>query len=149
MKKNLISKIGAGIAGLAMLVNVGCATIPFMSPEEQMYGPERANAMKILRINDINLLDNTLRNDYYATIFDGMELRTVASIMAGTMKVKKTKNGYIAGGKTIYQFAQQNYLDEACEQADTNHDHVITSAETENLLNAECEAVTRGQQYIE
>lgn len=109
--KNIRQKLrNVTIAGLTSLV-LGCATSP-----------------KIINTN------KSLHNGYTASSTSAeMDLRVIAGIASGTIKVKKIDNGYSAEGN----FSQAMYPDvfnTACEIADRNGDKNITNAEAQTLL---------------
>lgn len=71
-------------------------------------------------------------NGYKISRFSDPRLRTIAGIYAGTVKVKKTDNGYMANG--VYsQFENPEAMERACKEADINGDFVITNKELRDL----------------
>ena len=121
MAKNLLGRIGAGVAGLVMLATVGCTTV---SPS--------------FRNENISL-----HNGYTASSHSAeADLRTISGIALGTVKVRKTERGYQSEGS----FSQTRYpsvFDKACSIADTNGDKNITDYEAETLLIKAYEVATK------
>ena len=133
MKNGLIRRIGAGLVGATALITANCASLnPGMRELEVQYR-EMDRVKRVLNVKNDLSLDRNLRNGYYATLSGGMDLRTIAGIMSGTIKVRKTEDGYKGEG-IFSQYLQQEALDRACETADTNYDNIVTNKEARDSL---------------
>lgn len=131
--KGLMRKIGAGLVGATALITANCASINPNMRELNKYYANIDRVKKELDIKNDALLERNLRNGYYSTRYGGMDLRTIAGIIAGTIKVRKTENGYKGEG-TFSQYLQQDFLDKVCEIADTDDNKIVTDREARDAL---------------
>jgi hypothetical protein len=116
MRNSLFSKIAWGVMiGVSALGS--CTT--------NNYPRELERAKKILKVKDMASVDRHLGNEYFSSIFGGLDLRSAAAMLAGTYK---------AGEAFFSQAFQQEYLDIACKEADKNRDRVVTTQEASDYL---------------
>ena len=132
-KKNLLRKLGEIVVGATALITANCASFNQNTREFEEQYRYMEKVKKELNIKDDAFLDRNLRNGYFATFSGGMDLRTTAGIMAGTIKIKKTENGYKGDGM-FSQYLQQDTLDKVCEIADKDRNKAITNEEARNVL---------------
>jgi hypothetical protein len=126
--KDIIQKIKkyALAFGLSALALTGCATTRIENKSSIEY------AMKILEINEPSRLQLNLPEGYKTLLFEDARLRAIAGVYAGTVKVERTKNGYIARGFYSEAMHPEAML-MALREADTNGDKIITRKEAEDL----------------
>ena len=90
-------------------------------------------AMNVLHVNDPAQV-RTSHEGYKVLRSERGDLRILAGIYAGTVKVRKTKDGYFIRGN--YTEAQNpNAMQRVLREADKNKDKIITRQEISDLAN--------------
>jgi hypothetical protein len=91
-------------------------------------------AMKLLNITNRAMLDLNLPNGYITSKPIRSYLNVLAGIYSGTVQVTRTENGYSANGQYC-EMQNPDALSRVLNEADTNHDKIITVQEITNLKN--------------
>ncbi len=124
-KMNLIKKVCPYVLalGFGALTLTGCSTMAQVVNdfEEQIRSKKYTSLEKAKRVLNTN-------QSYAVEIL----LKTLAGIYAGTIELKKTKQGYCAKG-FYSEYTHPGALLKVLKEADTNKDRIITSQEVRNL----------------
>ena len=121
--------------GLGAITLGGCATTKNVSTipkhvETRSYSA-LDDAMRVLGVKNATMISRL--PDGYITLKNiDARLRILAGVYAGTVTVRKTKEGYIAEG-SYSQFENPEALDRVIKEADTNNDKIITLQEANGL----------------
>ncbi len=123
--------LGIGLAGLT-----GCATNQMLDRPLDQIEPVKAyskidKAKDVLGVKSERML-KMFPNDYIALRDDDGALRNLAGIYAGTVKVKKTKKGYLANG-SYSEYKHPKAIQRVLVNVDTDADKIITPQEIRDL----------------
>lgn len=137
-KPNIMQKITKNVATKALALGlaanvVGCATL---NPSIKL-SPKEIRIEQVMRDNHTRKREDIafyLPNGYVSHRNTEHHLKYLAGIYAGTIKIKRTKTGYIFDG-FYSQAAHPEALVKVLKDADTNNDLIITMSEIFALRN--------------
>lgn len=109
--------------GLSAMALIGCAPKNYATVGE---------AMKVLKVRDSGMIHVNLPNGYKTLITLDGKLRSLAGIYAGTVDVKKIKNGYAAQG-SYSQAEHPEAMERVLSDVDVNGDKIVTRQEIKDL----------------
>jgi len=137
-KMNLIKKVCPYVLalGFGALTLTGCSTMAQVVNdfEEQIRSKKYTSLEKAKRVLNTNqsYAVEILPKGYITLKALDSRLKTLAGIYAGTIELKKTKQGYCAKG-FYSEYTHPGALLKVLKEADTNKDRIITSQEVRNL----------------